>query len=280
MLYRVLATLGGMAAGIVVVVVFVLVSSLMHPMPEGMDMNDPEQMNEFVSGLPVSAFLMMSLAWVVGAFVGAYVARRLAPSQKMLPAVFVISFFTAMVISNLITIPHPIWLAIFGVASSIVFGLIGMFMAGPREYVVSTVREISAPVSKVFKTIATIEEFKKAVPGIVKVEFLTESRYGVGTRFKETRMMNGKEAATELEVVELVENESIRMVSDAGGAIWDTTFRVSGDERNTKMEMKMDARPHAFAAKIVTPMILSMVAGFVEKDMDSVKEFCEAPAPK
>jgi len=54
---------------------------------------------------------------------------------------------------------------------------------------------------------AHIDNFRKAVPGITSVEFLSETRSGVGTRFRETRVMNGREATVELEVTEFVEND-------------------------------------------------------------------------
>lgn len=78
-------------------------------------------------------------------------------------------------------------------------------------------RTIAAPADKVFQTVAHIEEFSKALPHIVGVEFLTETHTGVGTRFRETRVMRGREGKTELEVTEYVANERIRLVSDVEG---------------------------------------------------------------
>lgn len=44
----------------------------------------------------------------------------------------------------------------------------------------------------------------------VNVLFLTDSEKGVGTKFRETRMMGKREAGTELEVTEYVPNERVR----------------------------------------------------------------------
>jgi carbon monoxide dehydrogenase subunit G len=186
--------------------------------------------------------------------------------------------FTIGTIANLFMVPHPTWVSVAGVLVCLVFGLLGLVAAAPKSYAVCCSRTIKAPIETVFKTLATIDEFKKAVPHITEVEFLTDSHYGVGTRFRETRVLNGKHAATELEVTELVENQHVRMVSDAGGTIWDTVFRVKQSETNAdevQMDMQMDAIPHKFPARVITPMILNLVSGFVEKDMDSVKNYCE-----
>ena len=43
---------------------------------------------------------------------------------------------------------------------------------------------IEAPVEAVFRTVAHVEEFSRAVPHILRVEFLSEAKEGVGARFR------------------------------------------------------------------------------------------------
>ncbi len=136
-------------------------------------------------------------------------------------------------------------------------------------------RIIRAPIEKVFDTIAHIESFSKALPNIVSVEFLTEQRKGVGTRFRETRLMGKRKASTELEVTEYVENERIRLVSDQGGTIWDTVFTVQPAAEGVELKMVMDANAYKLLAKLLNPLIKGMIARFIEKDMDAVKTYCE-----
>lgn len=139
-------------------------------------------------------------------------------------------------------------------------------------------RMIEAPASMVFDTVAHIERYSKAVPHITEVEFLTEQREGVGTRFAETRVMRGRQATTTLEVTEYVEHERIRLVSDEGGTIWDTVFTVTSVDQAEQAELKMvmDARPYTFVAKIVNPLTKGIIRRAIEGDMDSVKAYCEA----
>ena len=137
-------------------------------------------------------------------------------------------------------------------------------------------RTIQAPIEQVFDAVAHIENFQKAVPAITNVEFLTETRRGVGTRFKETRLMGKREASTELEVTEYVENDRIRLVADAGGTIWDTVFTVKlADGGGVELSMVMDAKPYKLLAKFFNPLIKGMIQRHIEKDMDAVKEYCE-----
>jgi carbon monoxide dehydrogenase subunit G len=143
---------------------------------------------------------------------------------------------------------------------------------------VTVSRRIEAPVDFVFRTVAEIERFSEAVPHILRVEFLSEVKSGVGARFRETRMMMGREASTELEVTEYVENERVRIVSEAGGALWDTVFTVAPDGQGTELKMVMDAQPRTMSARMTMPLIMGAVRKAVEQDMDAVKAYCERSA--
>ncbi|MCH8873239.1 SRPBCC family protein [candidate division KSB1 bacterium] len=136
-------------------------------------------------------------------------------------------------------------------------------------------RSINAPIDLVFKTVSDINNFSKAIPDIINVEFLSDVKSGIGTRFRETRLMNGKEAMTELEVTEFVENDHVRMVTDSHGAVWDSVFTVKRVDGHTELTLVMDARPHKFMQKMMIPMIKGMISKALEKDMDAVKTYCE-----
>lgn len=145
-----------------------------------------------------------------------------------------------------------------------------------QQYAVT--RQIQAPVALVFSRISDIRRFKDVNDSILDIEFLTEQQIGVGTRFKETRTMNGRRATTTLELTELVENDHVRLVSDEGGAIWDTVMRVREKDGGTELSMVMDARPYKLMARIVTRLIKGMITRAVVADMDGLKAKCEVEA--
>lgn len=142
----------------------------------------------------------------------------------------------------------------------------------------TTTRRINAPIEDVFDTIAHIENFSKAIPDIRDVTFLTDEHEGIGTRFRETRHMGRRDATTELEVTEYVDNDHVRFVADEGGTTWDTVFRLTSRTDGTELTMTMDARPHSLMARLTTPLSAGMVRKAVEKDMDAVKSYCEKSA--
>ncbi len=138
-------------------------------------------------------------------------------------------------------------------------------------------RTIDAVPEMVFSTVSDISNYSEAVPHLVRVEFLTDQRIGVGARFRETRVMRDREATTEIEVTEFVANERVRMVSDEGGTIWDTVFTVTplGDGGGARLDMVMEARPYRILSRLMAPLIKGVVAKAIAADMDAVKAYCE-----
>lgn len=136
-------------------------------------------------------------------------------------------------------------------------------------------KTIAAPVEKVFDTIADVENFSQAVPDIVRVEFLSEAKAGVGTRFRETRRMRGKEATVELEVTEYEKNRRIRIVSDTHGTVWDSVFTVTDQGDATGLSLVMEATPHRLLPRLMNPLMGGLMRKALDHDMEAVKAYCE-----
>lgn len=137
-------------------------------------------------------------------------------------------------------------------------------------------RNINASVDVVFATVSDIRQFSKALPHVVTFEFLSVVNCGVGARFRETRLMNGKEATTDLEITEYVENDRVRMVAESHGTVWDTLFTVTSEGGSTTLTTKMDARADKLLPRVMNPLIRGITAKAVERDMDLVKAYCES----
>ena len=139
-------------------------------------------------------------------------------------------------------------------------------------------RDIAAPLPLVFQTVADITRFSQAVPRIQRVEFLTESKTGVGTRFRETRLFRGREATTELEVTEYVPDERVRLVADSHGTVWDTVFEVGPVGGAARLTMRMEARPYKLVGRAIAALTRSLVEKAVTEDIDAVQRYCETEA--
>lgn len=141
---------------------------------------------------------------------------------------------------------------------------------------ISVHRQIDAPVPVVFKAVSDIGNFPNISEEVIKIEFLTDQQHGVGTKFRETRLMKNQEHLTELEVTEYTENESIRMVTDSHGTVWDTVFSVTPAENGCELDIAMDARPHKLMPKILNPFLKGMFRRGMETYIDTLKSYCEA----
>lgn len=141
---------------------------------------------------------------------------------------------------------------------------------------ISLTTTIEAPLEKVFHTVADIRNFSKAVPDIVDVEMLSEVTSGEGTRFRERRVINGREAATELEVTNYVENERIRLVADSHGTVWDSVFTVSESNGHTELTLVMEAKPYKLLSRLMNLFMKGAMTKALRKDMEAVKRYCES----
>ncbi|MDE2721497.1 SRPBCC family protein [Candidatus Palauibacter polyketidifaciens] len=135
---------------------------------------------------------------------------------------------------------------------------------------------INASCGTVFRAVADLGHFSKAVPQIDRIEILSESTAGVGTRFRETRLVRGRETASELRVAELVENERVRYVSDTFGTRWNSTFTVAPAGDRTRLTMVIQGRPYRVLSRLAAPLMKFLTAKAVAADMKGIKAYAES----
>lgn len=141
-------------------------------------------------------------------------------------------------------------------------------------------RIIDAPLRAVFQTVSEIERYAAALPHIVGFEYLTAQRAGAGTKFRETRLIDGREQSTELLITELVPDRHVRLVSDQGGALWDTVFTVREVGGQTELVITMDSSPYKLLARLYVPFISGVLRLALERDLELVKAHCEGTTQK
>lgn len=113
MIRNVIAVIVGLAVGMVVNMSLVMLNAnVLFPMPEGTDMNDPEQLNAWVATLPTAAFFVVMAAHLGQSFVGGWLAARLGSSRPMLLAMIVGLASLAGGIMSMMSIKGPAWFVI------------------------------------------------------------------------------------------------------------------------------------------------------------------------
>lgn len=103
---------------------------------------------------------------------------------------------------------------------------------------------------------------------VIKIELLTEGPYSVGTRWRETRKMFGKEETQEMWVVEAVANRRTIIRAEDGGAIYETAFRLSPIASRTEVEVNFSAStPNANLVQKATWFVFGPIGAQLTKRM-------------
>ncbi len=106
------AALAGFVSLFLVVVGIQFLSSMLYPLPEGLDAFDPAQQDALAAHMatqPLMAWLFAFSSELVGAFAGGMVAARIAPSKarQLITALAGLALMGS--IANWVSFAHPTW---------------------------------------------------------------------------------------------------------------------------------------------------------------------------
>ncbi len=137
---------------------------------------------------------------------------------------------------------------------------------------------IEAPVETVFEKATDFARAAEKISGIEKMEMLTDGPVGKGARFRETRVMFGREAIEEMEVVEFSPPDRYALGCENHGCRYHSEFHFSPRGSGTDVAMTFEATPLTLGAKIMSflmrPMMKS-VATHCAKDLEDLKASIE-----
>lgn len=114
--------------------------------------------------------------------------------------------------------------------------------------------QISAPVHRVFEFFTDIQSGPPHVSGIKKIEMMTPGRFGLGTKWLETREVLGITDSAEMEVTSFERDKTYTITHHKGGVRIDTVFWFEpvGDatEVTVEFELESDGLPPGFLAPL------------------------------
>ncbi|TCS35673.1 SRPBCC family protein [Reinekea marinisedimentorum] len=135
--------------------------------------------------------------------------------------------------------------------------------------------QINAPKDEVFKAFSDLSNLEHNVQAITKVEILTSAEeIGVGTKFKETRVMFGKEASEVMEITGFSPSDHIREEAHSNGMHYISDWRFSEDNGQTKVTIDFSGQANSFFAKVTSALFFFMAGSMkkaFEKDMNDLK---------
>ncbi len=145
---------------------------------------------------------------------------------------------------------------------------------------ISLTKRINADPRTVFDISTDVPNFSKVVPAVKRIEVLTPGPVGKGTRFRETRVMFGKEATETLEFTEFNPPGGYTIGCTSCGVEYRFRFNIRGDAGATDLTMTMDCRPVSLLARVLSPLTGAMMKGAMTKaldsDLESIKKAAEA----
>ncbi|MEQ9399212.1 MAG: hypothetical protein RJQ04_08560 [Longimicrobiales bacterium] len=112
MVRNVLAVVAGFVVVGVTVAGLQWLSASLYPLPAGLDPMDPADagaLAEHTRGLPAGAWALAFGSELLGAFLGALVAGRLASSHRARFALALVALAAAASVMNWVAFPHPVW---------------------------------------------------------------------------------------------------------------------------------------------------------------------------
>jgi carbon monoxide dehydrogenase subunit G len=140
---------------------------------------------------------------------------------------------------------------------------------------------IDAPIETVFALFSDLEHAPERIKAIKKLELLTPGPVGVGTRFRETRVLFGKEATEEMYFTVFEPSRRYEVRADSCGAAYRSVYEFRPQGSGTVVDVTFEARPVTLFAKLMAPVAFLM-KGMLKKcltaDVEDLKRFAEAKA--
>lgn len=111
----------GLLTAFIAMVIFEYINSLFYPLPENLDWSNYEAVREFTASLPFTAYIMVLLGWIFGAFKAGLVTTYLSGEQT-----YRLSFLVGIILTILGAVNN--WM----IGHDMVFNIVGlpMFIVG------------------------------------------------------------------------------------------------------------------------------------------------------
>lgn len=143
---------------------------------------------------------------------------------------------------------------------------------------VTVKKRIAAEPARVFAALADLRGAPGRLQGIKKLEVLTDGPIGKGTRFRETRVMFGREATETMEITAFDPPRAYTVSCENHGCAYLTHIRCTPAGNGTEVEMEFSARPTGLIAKLMAPLAVLMMGSIrtcLEKDLEDIRVHVE-----
>ena len=138
---------------------------------------------------------------------------------------------------------------------------------------------VAAPLPAVFDAFTDFANAPTRVADIIRVEVLTPGPVGVGTSFKETRKMFGKECTETMTVTAFEPGKLVELSAGSCGAVFTTRFTFEPDGGKSRVVVAFRSKAVSLYAKLFTPLaflMMGMMKKCIARDVAQVRAALEA----
>lgn len=140
---------------------------------------------------------------------------------------------------------------------------------------------IAAPPDRVFARLADIPRWPETISAITSVDMLTPGAVDVGTRFRETRMMFGRQATEEMVVAEMLAPSRLVLTAESHGTRYRAVHSIEAEGEGTRLKIIFEGKPVTLTARLMSPLgtlMKSAVEKHMRGDMEDLKQAIEEEA--
>ena len=121
----ILSILAALIGGTIITFLFEMIGNSIYPVPDGMDMTNPEVIKKYIQTAPTGALIWVILSWSIATFAAGFIASIIAGKSKLIHAIIVSIVLMMFGIINMLMIPHPVWFWIAGILVYVPLGYLG-----------------------------------------------------------------------------------------------------------------------------------------------------------
>lgn len=144
------------------------------------------------------------------------------------------------------------------------------------EFTVSEL--IAAAPDDVYRVLTDVERGPEVLPGVSRVEVLSQERSGVGLKWRETRRMMGREASVELEIVDATPPHRLKIESRVMNTSYESIFTITAASGGTHLAHDFKSVGGGFLAGILEKMAAGTMKTSMQADLAAIKSYCEGHA--
>jgi hypothetical protein len=127
-----LAVLGGIVTGFIVIIICEIFTSKLFPSPKGLDFNNKDSVTAHMQSAPIAMYVSILIGYIIASFSAGYVTNFLSKNNKYKPAMLTGVALMVFGILNMMELWHPSWFWVVSIVSYLIFAYLGGKMANQK----------------------------------------------------------------------------------------------------------------------------------------------------